>query len=111
MYLAGHDVHGTAFKIFKDSPYKVAVKSGTSQLFNVAEDEEYESNKVSKHLRDHALFVGWAPYKNPKIVVAIVIENAGWGGSNAGPIAKTIFDEYLLDKTENENNKKQKTVQ
>ena len=100
MYLAGHDKIGTAYKIFKKAKYNAAVKSGTSQLFGVAEDEEYEDKKVSKHLKDHALFVGWAPYENPKIAVAIVLENAGWGGSNAGPIAKKIFDEYLTKKDE-----------
>lgn len=89
-------VGGSGYKSFYSAPYKSAVKSGTAQLFGIADDEEYESHKVSKHLRDNALFVGWAPYKDPKIVVAIVIENAGWGSSNGGPVVRQLFDAYLL---------------
>ncbi|MBL6734722.1 MAG: penicillin-binding protein 2, partial [Shewanellaceae bacterium] len=80
---------------FKNAPYRSAVKSGTAQIFSIAEDEEYDSKNVSEHLRDNALFVGWAPYKNPKIAVAVILENAGWGSINAAPVVRTLFDQYL----------------
>ena len=97
MHKTSNWVGGSGYKSFGNAPYLSAVKSGTAQLFGLAEDAEYDSEKVSEHLRDNALFVGWAPYKKPKIVIAIVIENAGWGNSsNGGPVVRALFDEYLL---------------
>ncbi len=96
MHKTANWVGGSGYKSFGNAPYKSAVKSGTAQLFGLAEDAEYDSDKVSEHLRDNALFVGWAPYKDPKIVIAVVIENAGWGSSNGGPVVRKLFDEYLL---------------
>lgn len=96
MYKTANWVGGGAYKVFGNAPYKSAVKSGTAQLFGLAEDAEYDSNKVTERLRDNALFVGWAPYKDPKIVIAVVVENAGWGSSNGGPVVRALFDEYLL---------------
>ncbi|WP_240464880.1 penicillin-binding protein 2 [Paraferrimonas sp. SM1919] len=97
MYQTAHKYGGSAYSLFKDSPYKAAVKSGTGQVFGIAEDAQYDEETVQEHLKDNALFVGWAPYNNPKIAVAVVLENAGWGSANAGPIAKGMFDSYLLD--------------
>ena len=96
MYDTAHTPNSSAFRYFQNAQYKAAVKSGTAQKFSIAEDASYDAHKISAHLRDNALFVGWAPFKNPKIVVAVVVENAGWGSSNAGPIVRGLFDEYLL---------------
>ncbi|MBE8167573.1 MAG: penicillin-binding protein 2 [Shewanella sp.] len=87
----------TASKIrFKNSPYNVAMKTGTAQVIGIAQGEKYDAKSISEKYRDNALIVAYAPYEAPTIVLAIVIENAGWGGKNAGPVAKSLLDEYLL---------------
>lgn len=96
MYDTAHTPKSSAFRYFHTAPYKAAVKSGTAQIFSIAEDASYEAHKVSAHLRDNALFIGWAPFEKPTIVIAVVVENAGWGASNAGPIVRGLFDDYLL---------------
>jgi len=86
---------GTAAFLGKNIKYKIAAKTGTAQVFSLKKDEVYDEEKIPDHLKDHALFIAYAPSKNPEIVVAIVVENGGHGGSTAGPIAKKIFDYYL----------------
>ncbi|MCE9679015.1 penicillin-binding protein 2 [Shewanella sp. AS1] len=81
---------------FVDAGYNAAMKTGTAQVFSVAEDEKYDADTIEEHLRDNALIVAYAPYENPKIVLAVVLENAGWGGVNAGPVARAMLDEYIL---------------
>ncbi|MDO6619845.1 MULTISPECIES: penicillin-binding protein 2 [unclassified Shewanella] len=81
---------------FTDAKYTAAMKTGTAQVFSVAQDEKYDADTVSEFLRDNALIIAYAPYENPKIVLAVVIENAGWGGVNAGPVARALLDEYML---------------
>ncbi|TQV85445.1 penicillin-binding protein 2 [Aliikangiella coralliicola] len=88
---------GTAKTAFKDSQYQSAGKTGTVQLVTQAE-EKYDANKVAKRLRDNAVYVGYAPYDKPEIAVAIVVENAGHGGSEAAPIARQLLDEYFNNK-------------
>ena len=96
-----HGVRGTAHRsIGIDAPYKIAGKTGTAQVFTVAQDEEYEEKDVIKKLRDHALFVGFAPIDNPKIAIAVIVENGGHGSSVAAPIARKMMDAYLLKKPE-----------
>ena len=75
--------------------YEMAGKTGTAQVFGIAQDEEYDAETVARKLRDHALFIAFAPIEDPEIVVAIVEEN-GEHGSAVAPIAKTIMDKYLL---------------
>lgn len=86
---------GTAKRI-KNPNYRIAGKTGTAQVFTVKQDEEYDESKISKKNRDHALFVAYAPLEDPKIAVAVIVENGGHGGSAAAPIAKKIMDAYLL---------------
>ncbi|WP_025821544.1 penicillin-binding protein 2 [Shewanella marina] len=81
---------------FTDAKYTAAMKTGTAQVFSVAQDKKYVASEVEEHLRDNALIVAYAPYKNPEIVLAVVLENAGWGGKNAGPVARALLDEYML---------------
>lgn len=81
---------------FTDATYTAAMKTGTAQVFSVAQDEKYDSDTIAEHLRDNALIIAYAPYENPKIVLAVVLENAGWGGVNAGPVARALLDEYML---------------
>jgi len=86
---------GTA-KLIRNDNYRIAGKTGTAQVFTVKQDEKYEEEKVTKKNRDHALFIAFAPVEDPRIAVAVIVENGGHGGSVAAPIAKRIMDHYLL---------------
>jgi penicillin-binding protein 2 len=97
-----HGIRGTAHRISKGLQYQIAGKTGTAQVFGIAQDEEYEEDKVSKKLRDHALFMAFAPADDPKIAVSVVVENGGHGSSVAAPIARKIMDAYLLKKPDEE---------
>lgn len=90
--------HGTARAYLRDPLYKMAGKSGTAQVFSVAITERVrKAGELAEHLRDHALFVAFAPAEAPKIAVAVIVENAPGGGSGfASPIARRIIDAYLL---------------
>ncbi len=89
-------VRGTARRI-RSNRYRIAGKTGTAQLFTIKQDEEYEDEKVAKKMRDHALFIAFAPVDEPQIAVAVIVENGGHGGSVAAPIARRILDQYLLE--------------
>lgn len=89
---------GTARRAFLGATYNIAGKTGTAQVFSVAQDEEYDKELLEKRLQDHALFVGFAPVDNPKIAIAVIVENGGGGGSVAAPIARKLFDAWLLAK-------------
>lgn len=88
---------GTARRTGRDAPYKYAGKSGTAQVVSKPQDEEEEvdKNDVPEELRDHALFIAFAPLESPKIAVAIIVEHGGGGSSSAAPIARRLFDYYL----------------
>ena len=79
----------------RNAPYRMAGKSGTSQVFSVAQDEEYNEEEIEERLRDHALFISFAPLEDPGIAVAVIIENGSSGSSAAAPVAKAIMDRYL----------------
>ena len=98
MYLVNHGTRGTARKAFKDQPFDSAGKSGTAQVFGLAENEEYNADDLAEHLHDHALFTGFAPVKDPKVIVSVVLENAGGGSSNGAPVAHDIFSKVILNK-------------
>lgn len=86
---------GTARRIGRGAGYKIAGKTGTAQVFGIKQDEEYVAEDVDKRLRDHALFISFAPVENPRIAVAVVVENGGSGGAVAAPIARKVMDYYL----------------
>lgn len=86
---------GTAKRI-RDDRYRIAGKTGTAQVFSVKQDEKYDEDKIDRKMRDHALFVAFAPADAPRIAVAVVVENGGHGGAVAAPIAKRVMDRYLL---------------
>ncbi|MDH5509805.1 MAG: penicillin-binding protein 2 [Nitrospinota bacterium] len=88
------DPHGTAWRL-RNGPYQYAGKTGTAQVVRMREEEPVSEEDVAEHLRDHALFIAFAPYDDPKIAVAVVVENSGHGGEVAAPIAKIIMDTYL----------------
>jgi penicillin-binding protein 2 len=96
---AMHDVmqgpRGTARAVGFGAPYKMAGKSGTAQVVSIAQDEEYDEEELLERQRDHALFISFAPLENPRIAVAVVIENGSSGSGVAAPVARAIMDAYL----------------
>jgi len=87
---------GTAVVAAAGAPYKIAGKTGTAQVFTVQEGQKYNAKQLSDRLLDHALFIAFAPAENPKLAVAIFVENGGHGSSAAAPLARKILDAYLL---------------
>ncbi|MDH5389295.1 MAG: penicillin-binding protein 2 [Gammaproteobacteria bacterium] len=94
-----HGVWGTARRTGWELKYNMAGKTGTAQVFGIAQDEEYDAETVARKLRDHGLFIAFAPYEAPKIAVAVVVDN-GEHGSQMAPIARKVIDYYLLKKDE-----------
>jgi penicillin-binding protein 2 len=91
-----HGAGGTARGIGLTAPYKIAGKTGTAQVKSIGQQESYVEGAVPLHLRDHALFVAFAPVDDPQIAVAVIAENGGHGSSTAAPIARKVMDYYLL---------------
>jgi len=96
---AMHDVmqgpRGTARAVGFGAGYEMAGKSGTAQVVSIAQDEEYDEEEIAERLRDHALFISFAPFDNPRIAVAVIVENGSSGSGVAAPIAKAVMDKYL----------------
>jgi penicillin-binding protein 2 len=89
---------GTAVRAGQGAPYTVAAKTGTAQVIGMKQGESYNEKKIKEEHRDHALFIAFAPADDPKLAMAILVENGGHGGSTAAPIAREVFDFYLLKK-------------
>ncbi len=89
---------GTATRVGVGAPYLTAGKTGTAQVVAMKQGEKYVESRVAERNRDHALFIAYAPADDPKIAMAILVENGGHGGSVAGPIARLVLDYYLLGK-------------
>ncbi|WP_153098824.1 penicillin-binding protein 2 [Paraburkholderia hayleyella] len=88
---------GTGYKVFANAPYTSAGKTGTAQVFSL-QGGKYHGHAIAEHLRDHALFIAFAPVEKPKIAVALIVENGGWGAQAAGPVARRVLDFYLVDR-------------
>ena len=89
---------GTASAVQRGASYKIAAKTGTAQLFTLGQNEKYNASALDERLRDHALFIAFAPADAPKLAIAVLVENGGHGGSVAAPMARRVFDAYLLGK-------------
>lgn len=85
---------GTAKRI-RTPDYRIAGKTGTSQVFSIGQKQTYNAAKIPERMRDHALFVAFAPVADPRIAVAVLVENGGHGGSDAAPVARQVMDAYL----------------
>jgi penicillin-binding protein 2 len=96
--LAGVNKEGTAARSFANAPYTSGGKTGTAQVIGIKQNEKYDESKVAERLRDHSLFIAFAPLENPKIALSVVVENGGFGARAAAPIARTVLDYYLLGK-------------
>jgi len=94
--MIGVNREGTSAAAFKGAQYVSAGKTGTAQLFQVKENEKYHESQISERLRDHAWFIAYAPADQPRIAVAVLVENGGFGAQAAAPIARQVFDYYLL---------------
>jgi penicillin-binding protein 2 len=90
-----HGARGTARSVGKDMPFKVAGKTGTAQVFGIAQDEEYDAETLERKLHDHALFIAFAPADKPEFAVAVVVENGGSGSKVAAPIARKLIQQYF----------------
>jgi len=89
----------TGYNAFKGSKYDAAGKTGSAQTANLGQDEEYDAETIAENKRDNAMFIAFAPYENPEIVVAVAIENViGGGATNAAPVARQILDQYFGDR-------------
>jgi penicillin-binding protein 2 len=92
----GVTLEGTSSKVFAGAGYTSGGKTGTAQAIGLRAGEKYSSVKADEHKRDHALYVAFAPIENPTIALAVIVENAGWGSGSAAPIARRVFDYWLL---------------
>lgn len=95
MYQTVNTLGGTAYRAFLGTEYRSAGKTGTAQLAAIAQDAKYDADAIDERLRDNAMYVGYAPYDNPTILVVVALENAGGGGSNAAPLARQLMDYYF----------------
>jgi len=99
-----HGAHGTARRSAAGAKYRYAGKTGTAQVYSIAQNKTYNASKLKQKLHDHALFVAFAPIDNPRIALAVIAENAGGGSKVAAPIARQLLDTFMLSS----NGKKEK---
>jgi len=96
--MAGVNKEGTGARAFAGAPYASGGKTGTAQLIGLKQNEKYDESKVAERLRDHSLFIAFAPLDSPRIALAVIVENGGFGARAAAPIARTVLDYFLLGK-------------
>jgi len=96
--MVGVNKEGTGARAFSGAAYVSAGKTGTAQVVALSKNEKYSDATVAEHLRDHALFIAFAPSDKPTIAVAVLVENAGFGARAAAPVARKVLDFYLLGK-------------
>jgi penicillin-binding protein 2 len=96
--MAGVNTEGTAARSFAGAQYTSGGKTGTAQVIALKQGEKYEEDKVAERLRDHSLYIAFAPLEGPKIALAVLVENGGFGARTAAPIARTVLDYFLLGK-------------
>ena len=94
--MVGVNIEGTSASSFIGASYTSAGKTGTAQVFTIKQNEKYSASKIDERLRDHALFIAFAPAEDPKVALAMVVENAGFGAQSAAPIARRVFDYVLM---------------
>jgi penicillin-binding protein 2 len=100
--MVGVTIAGTSARAFAGAAYTSGGKTGTAQAVGLGQSEKYDASKIAEHLRDHALYIAYAPADNPTIALAMVVENAGFGAEHAAPIARRVLDYWLVGKYPNE---------
>jgi len=96
--LEGVPISGTSARAFAGAAYVSAGKTGTAQVFTIKQNEKYDAKRVAEHLRDHAWYMAYAPVDKPRIALAVLVENGGFGAQSAAPIARQVFDFHLTGK-------------
>jgi penicillin-binding protein 2 len=94
--MVGVTQEGTSTRVFAGASYLSGGKTGTAQAVGLNKNEKYNAAKMEERLRDHSLYVAFAPAEDPKIALAVIVENAGFGSASAAPIARRVFDYWLL---------------
>ena len=97
-----NEVGGTAYTVFHNAEYISAGKTGTAQVIAIKKNEKYNAKRVGERQLDHSLYTAFAPADHPKIAIAIIVENGGFGSATAAPIVKKALDYYLLGKRPND---------
>ncbi|MGH6626273.1 MAG: penicillin-binding protein 2 [Burkholderiaceae bacterium] len=100
--LVGVTQEGTSARVFAGAGYLSGGKTGTAQAVTIGQKDKYNATKLEEHQRDHALYMALAPADDPKIALAVVVENAGFGAAHAAPIARRVFDYWLLGQYPND---------
>jgi penicillin-binding protein 2 len=100
--MIGVTKEGTSARSFNNAPYVSGGKTGTAQAASMSKSVKYDASKINERLRDHSLYIAFAPADKPKIALAIIVENAGFGAAAAAPIARLAMDYYLLGKKPND---------
>jgi len=90
------ELRGSGHTAMRGTPYRVAGKTGTAQVFSIAQEEKYDAETVEERLRDHGLFIAFAPVEDPVIALAVVVENGGGGASAAAPVDRTVLDAFFI---------------
>ena len=96
--MAGVTKEGTAARAFQGAEYTSGGKTGTAQVIAIKQNEKYDEKRVAEQFRDHSLFIAFAPLDSPKIALAVVVENGGFGARAAAPLARTVLDYFMLGK-------------
>jgi penicillin-binding protein 2 len=94
--MVGVTQEGTSTRVFTGAPYLSGGKTGTAQAVSLNKNEKYVASKMEEHQRDHSLYIAFAPADDPKIALAVIVENAGFGSTSAAPIARRVFDYVLM---------------
>jgi penicillin-binding protein 2 len=100
--MIGVTKEGTSARSFATAPYTSGGKTGTAQAAAMSKTVKYDASKIAERLRDHSLYIAFAPADKPKIALAVIVENAGFGAAAAAPIARLAIDYYLLGKRPDE---------
>ena len=100
--MVGVTQEGTSTRVFAGAGYLSGGKTGTAQAVSLGKNEKYNAARMEERRRDHSLYIAFAPAEDPKIALAIVVENAGFGSASAAPIARRAFDYWLLGQYPNE---------
>ncbi|MDO9202137.1 MAG: penicillin-binding transpeptidase domain-containing protein, partial [Hydrogenophaga sp.] len=99
--MQGVTTEGTSTRVFAGAGYDSGGKTGTAQAVTIGQKDRYDARKLEEHQRDHSLYVAFAPVDQPRVALAVVVENAGFGSAHAAPIARRVFDYLLMDQYPN----------
>ncbi len=94
--MVGVVTNGTGRGVFGSASYLSGGKTGTAQAVSVGQKEKYNASRLTEYQRDHSLYIAYGPADNPKVAVAVIVENAGFGAAAAAPIARRILDYWLV---------------